>query len=225
MTLRLTAAAALSLLVAAPASAQKDDGGIASATVSAMSIADGVSASIAGSMGYRFNPIVALGIELTFVPRLTPDIHEIPIPLLSAYEFNGVSYPGPAITIRGDGGHATLFTTNLRLTIPTRSRRISPYFIGGAGAGTVTDELHQTIVYPPIRLAVPSSPIVVFPLPPPVSQSIARTTTDFVATLGGGVSLLTGDHWAFDVDARYVGLLGSRDLHIGRYGGGISYRF
>src|SRR5258705_344924 len=123
MTPRLTAAAALSLLVAAPASAQTNNGGIASATLSAMSIADGV--------------------------------------------------------------------------------------------GTVTDTLQQTIVYPPIRLAGPSSPIVVFPVPPPVSQSIARTTTDFVATLGGGVSLLTGDHWAFDVDARYVGLLGSRDLHIG----------
>jgi hypothetical protein len=43
--------------------------------------------------------------------------------------------------------------------------------------------------------------------------------------LGGGVSFLTNDRWSFDVDARYVGIFGQRDAQIGRFGGGVTYRF
>src|SRR6266446_3415349 len=124
---RVTAAATLSLLAVvhgARASAQTTNGGIASATVSVVNIEDGASASIAGAIGYRFNPVVALGVELMFVPRLTPDVHEIAIPL-GASEFEGISFPSPAITAGNEaGGHATIFTIDLRLTIPTRSRRL-----------------------------------------------------------------------------------------------------
>jgi hypothetical protein len=70
----------LGIVYSTPASAQTTNGGIASATVSAMSIGDSTSASIAGAIGYRFSPVLALGIELTSVPRLTPEIPEIPIP-------------------------------------------------------------------------------------------------------------------------------------------------
>src|SRR6185503_6331145 len=79
---RVTVVAALSLLAAihsAPASAQPGYGGIASATVSAMTIEDGTSASIAGAIGYRFNPIVTLGVELMFVPRVTPETRAVPV--------------------------------------------------------------------------------------------------------------------------------------------------
>lgn len=228
MSLRLTAAAALSLLVVvhtALVSAQTNNGGIATATVSAMSIEDGASASIAGAIGYRFNPVVALGIELTSVPSLRPDIPELPAPL-GAYAIDGISFPSRAITAARDGGHATIFTANLRLTIPTRSRRISPYLIGGAGVGAVTDKLQYTITYPPIRLIGPGAPTIISPVVlPPRSEPIARTTTDFAATFGGGIAFLTNDHWSIDVDARYIGIFGWRDLRIGRYGGGISYRF
>jgi outer membrane protein with beta-barrel domain len=124
---RVSVVAALSLLAAihsAPAAAQAGNGGIASATVSAMAIEDGASPSIAGAVGYRFNPIVALG--------------------------DSVIFPSPTITVGSDDGHATIFTTNLRLTVPTRSRRLSPYLLGGAGVGTITDHLQYTIIYPPI---------------------------------------------------------------------------
>ena len=43
--------------------------------------------------------------------------------------------------------------------------------------------------------------------------------------LGGGVSLRATDRWWFDVDARYFGVLGDRDLQVGRYGGGVTFRF
>jgi len=227
-SLRVIAAAMVSWLAvvdSAPASAQTTSGGLASATVSAVSIEDGASASLAGAIGYRFNAIVALGVELMFVPRVTPDVPGIPIPL-GAFELDGVAFPSPAITAGNDGGHATIFTTNLRLTIPTRSRRISPYLIGGAGVGTVTDNLHYTFIYPPLVLTGPAGQPVIFPpILPPRTESIARTTTDFAATFGGGVSFLTNDHWSFDADARYITIFGGRDAQIGRYGGGITYRF
>jgi len=151
-SLRATAVAALTSLVvvhSAPASAQSSNGGIASATVSAMSIEDGTSASI-----------------------------------------DGVSFPSPAIRVGSDGGHATIFTTNLRLTIPTRSRRISPYLVGGAGVGTVTENLQYTITYPPITFTGVAGSPVIFPPPFPLrTESITRTTTDFAATFGGGVGV------------------------------------
>jgi hypothetical protein len=229
---RFTAAALSWLAVghSAPVSAQTPNGGIASATVSATRIEDGTSASIAGAIGYRFNPIVALGLELMAVPSLTPDSPEIATPL-SALAFDGVAFPSPGvfpspvIAVGSDGGHATIFTTHLRLTIPTRSRRLSPYLIAGAGVGTVTDKLRYTISYPPILLTLSGQPLVYPTIFPPRSESIARTTTDFAATFGGGISFLTSDHWSLDVDARYIGIFSNRDVRIGRYGGGIMYRF
>ena len=220
------AAAALSLLaLVVPVSAQTGNGGIASATVSATSIEDGISVSIAGAMGYRFNPMVALGIELMYVPSLNTDIPVFPTPLGLSGQIGGVLYPSPSITIGDDGGHATIFTTHLRLTIPTRSRRISPYLIGGAGVGTVTDRLQYTIAYPPITFTAPVGGTVIFPALLPRSQSISRTTTDFTATFGGGISFLTNDQWSIDVDGRYIEIFGRRDARIGRVGGGITYRF
>jgi hypothetical protein len=66
------------------------------------------------------------------------------------------------------------------------------------------------------------------PRVPPRPTSVNRTTTDFTAAFGGGVSFLASHHRSFDVDdvdARYMAIFGPRDAHIGRYGGGITYRF
>jgi len=70
-----------------------------------------------------------------------------------------------------------------------------------------------------------ASAVIFPPILTPRTESIPRTTTDFAATFGGGGSFLAGDHWSFDVDARYIGVFGERDAQIGRYGGGITYRF
>jgi len=221
----VAAVSLLGIVYSPTVSAQSISGGIASATVSAVSIEDGTSASIAGTVGYRFSATVALGIELMVVPRLTSEVPEIPT-ALSATAFDGIAFPSPTITIGSDGGHATIFTGNLRLTIPTRSRSISPYLVGGAGVGTVTDKVEYTFIYPAFTLTGPFGQPAIFP-PPflPRTESIDRTTTDFTATFGGGVSFLTNDHWSLDVDARYIEIFGRRDAQIGRYGGGITYRF
>ena len=225
-SLRLTAATALSLLLVhgAPAAAQTTSGGIASATVSATEIGDGTSASIAGAMGYRFNPVVALGIEFMFVPNLTPDLPDLPAPL-SALPVGSVIYPSPVFTVGEDGGHATIFTTHLRLTIPTRSRRLSPFLVGGAGVASVTENFQYTITYPFIPLVGVGGTVISSVFRPTLTESFVHTTTDFAATVGGGISFLTNGRWSFDVDARYIGIFGQRNAQIGRFGGGVTYRF
>src|SRR4029453_12437108 len=75
------------------------------------------------------------------------------------------------------------------------------------------------------RRSCPTLPPVPLIFPPPVVQSISRTSTDFAVTIGGGVTIRTGPHLAFEVDVRYLGFLGRRDLNVGRYGAGISYVF
>jgi opacity protein-like surface antigen len=57
------------------------------------------------------------------------------------------------------------------------------------------------------------------------TETIRRTTTDFAMTLGGGVGIRLSDRWTVDVDARYLGVAGERDIDTGRYGAGITFRF
>ena len=61
------------------------------------------------------------------------------------------------------------------------------------------------------------------PIIPP--QPVERSSTDLALTLGGGVSVLVVDHVSVDVDLRYLRLIGPRDLNVGRFGIGASYRF
>jgi Outer membrane protein beta-barrel domain len=213
-----------------PVSAQPTSGGFASVVVSAAAIEDGTSVAITGGMGYRLTQSLRLGIELTSVPSLDPDVPSVPsIPVIQA---TGLVYP-PIVSYEAEGGHALVFTANLRLDVPTQ-RRVAPYFVGGAGVGSITDRFQVTTSYPSIVFPTPQVPTILpgttlppVPLifPPPVVQSISRTSTDFAVTIGGGVTIRTGPHLAFDVDVRYLGFLGSRDLNVGRYGAGISYVF
>ena len=223
---RVAVAAALGFLIAAPVSAQTGSGGVASVTVSAMTIERDTSASIAASIAYRLNPIVALGIELTFVPSFTPHVPDFPTILdagsTTAGAVSSLIFPAPIFDVDADGGRATIFTGNLQLTIPTRWPRISPYLVGGAGVGSVRDELRYTTTYPQILRPGFGSPIIILP---PIVQSIRRTTTDFAMTFGGGVSMLVSDDWSIDADVRYLGVAGDRDIHTGRYGAGITFRF
>jgi opacity protein-like surface antigen len=225
-SMRVPAAAASALLVAASVSAQTSSGGIASAHVSAVKIGQDTGVSIAAAVGYRFTPIVAVSAELMFVPSVKIENRDIVTPL-EGIAFENVLFPSPVVTVENDSGHATIFITNVRLTIPTRLRRLSPYLIAGAGVGTVTDKFQYTISYPPpIFLAGTGAPAGLVTLIPTHREAISRTTTDFATTLGGGVSFATGRrNWSLDVEARYLGIFGPRDIRTGRYGGGITYRF
>jgi Outer membrane protein beta-barrel domain len=218
-----------------PVSAQPTSGGFASVVVSAASIEDGTSVAVTGGLGYRLTRSLTLGIELTSVPSLDPDVPSVPsIPVIQASSPIVYPVPPPIVSYEAEGGHAVVFTANLRLDVPTQ-RRVAPYFVGGAGVGSITDRFHVTTSYPSIVFpatqvptiatgtALPLVPTLIFP--PPVVQSISHRSTDFAVTIGGGATIRTGPHLAFELDVRYLGFLGSRDLNVGRYGAGISYVF
>ena len=214
-------ATALFLIAAAPrASAQADSGGLATAAISALQGGEGTSAAIAAGIGYRVNRTLSIGVELTVIPDFAPGAPELPLSIAST-----LVYPAPIYRVESSDGRATIFTGNLRLTVPTRSARISPYLVGGAGVGNVRDDVSYSVDYGPIFPAdfpVPLPRTVIYPV---IRESIQRSTTDVAITMGGGISVAMGNQWSIDGDARYVAIVGDRDLQMGRFGAGLSYRF
>jgi opacity protein-like surface antigen len=213
--------------LATPVAAQSTQGGFAGVIVSAATIENGTSAAVSGSVGYRFTPSVGFSIELTSVPTFDPDVSSPPsIPIIQTITPTTFIFPPPTLTYEGDGGHAIAFTANLRIDAPNR-RTFAPFVVAGAGIGSVTDRVKITTTYSPGIILAGVTPISIPTalVRPPVVQTITRTSTDFAVTFGGGVSVFSTKHLALEIDVRYLGVLGSRDLHIGRYGAGISYRF
>jgi opacity protein-like surface antigen len=228
-------AALFALAVTAHASAAwAEQGAIVSATVSATSIDAGISPGITGSFAYRFTNIVGLGLEVSWVPALTPEAPTIPN-LAGLGGIGSAIYPPvpilPAISVSADGGHAVIVSSNVRLEIPTRSR-FAPYVIAGGGVGTVEEDLTLKVSAPDVIIqsapdlaALGFTPLPIADILRAYSQPISRSFTDVALTAGGGIDIRLSPRWAVDVDLRYTALIGSRDLHIGRYGGGISYKF
>jgi opacity protein-like surface antigen len=220
---RLALLGATLLPIARPAVAQSASGGVAGITVSAMDVDNDASVAVGGLVGYRFTPTVAIGLDFTFVPDFTPTRPDFPVPLAAP---SPVIFPPPVIDLELNEGRATILAGVLRLSVPTRSARLSPYVIGGAGVGSVTDEIRYTIDYPPIVIAggLPRIPTDRLQYPA-FTQTVRRTTTDFAMTLGGGVGYALATDLSVDGDVRYIGIAGERDVHTGRFGVGLTYRF
>lgn len=93
---------------------------------------------------------MTLGVEVTVVPSLkpdAPDLVRLPISL---------PFVQPTITVDQSGGHATVFTTNVRLEMPGHSARLPPYVVGGGGVGVVSEHLSidfEGLTSPPALLA------------------------------------------------------------------------
>jgi opacity protein-like surface antigen len=217
---------------ASPAFAQPASGPLASVTVAGTNIGDGTGVAITGGMTYRFNRVIGLGVEVTAVPTFTPEQPDFVVNTGSSFRYSNV---GPTSGIptsvviaptfyEPDDGRAVIFTTNLRLEIPTTSRRVLPYVVAGGGAGTVKEHFTRTVEYP--DFFVPS-----FDGPVPIrrrlsfSQPVTNSFTSLALTLGGGVSFGWTEHLWVDADLRYLALLADRDRHVTRFGGGLSYRF
>jgi opacity protein-like surface antigen len=138
--------------------------------------------SIAMATGYRVSPHVGFGLELMSVPDLKPD------------------------------GHATVFTTNVRLDIAPTAR-INPYVVGGGGIANVRE---TSVVIPPAPFGLP----VVMP-----SLPVTQSSTELVLGAGGGVGFPLAGHVSAGIDLRYLRLIESRDRNVGRFGVGVSYGF
>lgn len=201
-----------------PAWADTDHGAIANAGVAAAGVESRTRISVGGGVGYRFNRAIGFGIEIVTVPTLRPGLPDGPRPLLAQSPI-AFSYGDPR-------GHLTTFTTNVRLELPISARRVIPYVIGGGGVASVTERYTLRIGYTLAPgVVLPVLPANVTLVPTTFTRRVSRSATDLALTLGGGVSLLATDHFAIDLDARYLRLQGSRDIDVGRFGAGISYRF
>jgi opacity protein-like surface antigen len=216
----------MSAVVAAPAAAQprtSRTGPIVGGTVGVMSIDSGTHGAIAGSIGYKLNASLSLGIELTGVPEMGSDIPDFPV--------LGSPYFAP---FYGEAeGSATLFTTNVRIDIPTTSTRILPFISGGGGIANIEESFVFGIT--PLGGASSSSIVAelgalglspsLFPIPFPNSYPVTSSSTGLALTIGGGTSIFATDRLSVDVDLRYVRILSEVDRNMGRFGAGVSYRF
>jgi opacity protein-like surface antigen len=223
--------------LASDADAQSAEGLIAGGGAAATAINSGTDVALFGGVGYRFNRVVGFGIEVTFVPSLEPELPDLGEILRPA----GVGRfpPVPVIDFDGDGGHALVFTTNVRLEIPTTARRFIPYVVGGGGVASVRERIRTSIAFQSIgwldvstfTASGASQPLEIARLVPSVvpdrsfSQTYESTITSLALTLGGGLSILATEHFSIDADLRYLGLFGTRDRHVGRFGASASYRF
>jgi opacity protein-like surface antigen len=214
----LAALVALAAL-AQPRPAAAGEGAIVSAHVAATSIGDGVTAAVTGAFAYQFTDVVGLGVEVMWVPTLTPKVPDVRD--LATVSSSAFGFPIPVVRFSPDGGRAVVASSNVRLQIPTNTPRLAPYVIAGGGVGTVREDITYELAVPLDSLlpGLPNLPAI------PRSQSLSTSFTDLALTLGGGVNIFTTNRLAVDVDLRYIALLGTRDLHIGRFGGGISYKF
>src|SRR5262249_2894670 len=135
----------------------------------------------------------------------------------------------PTISLSADGGRAFVVSTNVRVEIPTESR-FAPYLIAGGGFGAIKEDCTLKVSIPDVVIqAIPELSALGFAIPitnlrSSSSQPISRTVASVALTAGGGVSINLNRRWSADVDLRYISLVGSRTTHIGRYGGGISYK-
>src|SRR5438034_6119950 len=117
---RITVTLLLFLLCAASGVARAQTGAIANVGVG-VAAADGESdLAIDGGIGYRFNRSIGFGIELTHMPSVGSDLA------------SGFSAPTRIVFGNDDAdGHATIFTTNVRIETPTTMRRVIPFVVGG----------------------------------------------------------------------------------------------
>lgn len=243
-------AAALTLTLTAPSSAQSTaTGPVLSAVGSAVMSDDHTGWGGSVSFGYQFNSTVELQVELTGTPEVRrgfegPRIAANRQATMAESFVRGAGQRGiPAASlpststvvaglrtaifpVRDEPDRALFFTTNARVHLPLTTTRIVPYVTAGGGVGHL--QRTQVIDYGPLFLqAGPLGTSLPFGpgIDPAFRQEYTFSETTMVLTLGGGAAFKLTDRFSVDVDLRAFRSLGNEDTTIGRFGGGMSYRF
>jgi uncharacterized protein (TIGR03437 family) len=207
--------AALAWVVWASTLAEAGQGAIAGGVVAATAMESTTGVSVSGAIGYRVNRFLGFGIEVTSVPTLKSGVamlrsSTVVDSLGSAAPLNSIQ---PSLVSRSDG-RATVSTANARIEIPRITTRVVPYVVVGGGVANVKDSFTVTL-----PVSVPGIPVIIQP------QPVQQSSTDLALTVGGGVSMLVAVHVSIDADLRYLRLIATRDISVGRFGVGFSYRF
>lgn len=220
---------AILVLLSLPAAAwaQEDRGATVSGAVSATNMDSRTSLSFSGAFGYRFSRVVGLELEATVVPTIRSPYPGVTIQNYSALGANVANvfpqiYPGPSFV--NSSGRLVIFSSNVRVTIPTSTPRIEPYFVAGGGVASVRRT--ADLQYPS---PLPLAPTTGLPIPVPsfrfVTLPVRTSEVDLALSLGGGVGIrLTSRVW-LDGDLRMFRLMGNDDRNVGRFGVGARYRF
>ena len=193
--------AALSLVVSNRAQAQ---GATVSGAVSAAAANGTTAPAFGGAITWRANRVLGFGVELSHIRGLGQDGARI-------------ACCGSDITTR-----TTVFTTNVRLEIPTISARVIPFVVAGGGMAAGTTR--YPVMYAQLAAANGISANTVPVMPGP--GWVDATGSSMALTLGGGASFLLTPHVSVDIDLRVLHTKGdSGNGNLGRFGGGVSYRF
>jgi len=213
MHMRIRFAAAfltVALSLALPGIAQAQ-GALAHASVAA-AISDGkTSSAFGGGVAWMFNRAFGFGIELSHLPSLSSSLPR-------TYYCCGI--------FDDTGSSATVFTTNVRLEVPTTSRRIIPFVTAGGGVAAVTQSygVIYALAADAERLGAPAGLLNTIPILPGPAD-VESTSTNMALTLGGGASFLVTGHVGIDADLRVLHIMGNDSRNVGRFGAGVSYRF
>lgn len=195
--------------LAAPAAARAQ-GALVDASVGAAASRGKTSPAVGGGITWRVNRSLGFGVELSQLRSLASD------------------YPVYYCCSEDQEARATVFTTNVRLEIPTTSARVIPYVVGGGGVASVTQsysviyaQLAEQLGLRPELVALGLNTVPILPGP----SDLHTTATSLALTLGGGASLLVTDHIGVDADARVLHIASAPTRNIGRFSLGVSYRF
>ena len=216
--MRIVRALVLTLITATPLAAQ-DAGAIVSASVAAASLDGATSVTFTGSGGYRFNRYVGLEVEVTAIPTLRG-----PFPSsgndVVIQNFASASLVFPPPNLSNENGRAVFVTNDVRVELPTSAERLIPFFVAGAGVGSIrrtADYSYRIGILPPIGGGGGGIQT--------VTQPLIASSTDVALTIGGGVAVKIASRASVDADVRYFRLLGETDRNVGRFGAGVRYRF
>jgi opacity protein-like surface antigen len=214
-TTRIFVAVLATAMIATPISAAADQGLTIDGVVAATAIESRTEIAIAGGIGYRVNRFVGFGVEVTSLPVLKPDAATLQsATIIDLLGPAAVLNSGARPTVSATGGRGIVFTTNVRIELRPIATRFLPYVVGGGGIANIKDNFTVTLPVP-----VSGIPVVIQP------QAVTQSSTDLALTAGGGASILMTGHVSVDVDVRYLRLIASHDLNVGRFGIGVSYRF
>jgi opacity protein-like surface antigen len=210
---------------------QDDRGASVAAGLSVTNMESRTPLSFSGSFAYRFSRVVGLELETTVVPTLKSEFpgaaiqsSTVSLPASSAIagELQYLIYPPPSF--QNQKGRAVFFTNNARISIPTTSTRLEPFFVAGGGIASVRHTADYVYSLP--RLPVPLAGTV-SPIPPftTSSQQVTSSSVGLALTLGGGLSVRVTSQMAVEADLRLFRILGDQDSNVGRFGVGVRYRF
>jgi opacity protein-like surface antigen len=212
---------------------QDDRGASVAAGVSATNMESRTSASFSGSFAYRVSRVVGLELETTVVPTLKSEFPVVTIQNAGAVSMPASGLPAdlrglqifPAPSFQNQRGRAVIFSNNVRISIPTTSTRLEPFFVAGGGIASVRHTADYVYSFPPLPLLPIGSSISPIPPIPTTTQRVSSSSVGLALTLGGGLSVRVASQIAVEADLRLFRILGDQDTNVGRFGVGVRYRF